>query len=85
MAIIVGIILNFPACKTIKDIYNKSVTRMMYLYVLISLLYLAVDHYIKANSKHFIQSAIRFTILILVIPGISVGHILVDLKRKRWK
>lgn len=34
--------------------------------------YLAADHDIEANPKHFIQSAEGFTILIFVIPGKSV-------------
>ena len=66
------------------DIHCKSFTRIMYFSLkrkkLISLLYLAIDHYIEANSIHFIQSAIGFTIVILVIPGISVVEISVDLK-----
>lgn len=57
----------------------------MYFYLLISQLYLPIDHYIEANSIHFIQSAIRFTILILVIPGVSVVQTSVDSKCKRWK
>lgn len=36
------------------------------------MLYLAIDHYIKANPIHFIQSAIGLPVLILVIPCISI-------------
>lgn len=37
------------------------------------LLYLAVDHYIKANSVYFVQGPERLTVFILEIPRVSVG------------
>lgn len=41
--------------------------------LLLLLLYLAVDHDIKANSIHFKQRPERLTVLVLEIPGVSVG------------
>lgn len=42
------------------------------------LLYLAIDHYIKADSIHFKQRSERLTSFILKIPCVSVGIRLVN-------
>ncbi len=53
--------------------------------MLISLPYLPIDHYVKTNPIHFIQGAIGFTILILVIPGISAREKSVTIKVQKTK
>lgn len=47
------------------------------------LLYLAVDHYIEANSVYFKQGPGRLTVFILEIPRVSVGIRRVD-EEAQW-
>lgn len=85
MAIIVGTMLNFPACKQ-KQASKVSVHHThspQQAKTALLLLYLAIDHYIKADSVDFIQGAESFTVLILVISCVSVGLRTVN-KRVQW-
>lgn len=74
MAIRVGTMLNFPACKRRQLMHIFQQCQLFNREKAMLLLYLPIDHDIKANAVYFIQCAVGLAVLIVVVAGKSAGR-----------